>query len=259
MRSIYALILALTGGCIYLLYFLISGGKVKDMETEVFKITLQFVFLAAFGQLVSLLVTRHSQKREESKAKDELRKDLVKRLNQQFVDCKKLRRLLRSKSERRSDDGLPLTVRQSQYDDALSTLNDIQLNLELLCKDIEGAQALFDSFDAAYTGASSMEEYLNRIVDEFENTSPQTERDPPVIYYTSLPRLFDLLGPYKPSKFRTNFVHAYYTTLDELKKNLIYIGKSESFKRPGKPPRRQLPQPPVEAASPPAPQGPHQP
>lgn len=220
--------------CGLLLYSIVTSGKVQNLETETYKILLQFISIAIFAQIIALLIANHSRKREEAIAKDGLQREIIACLNKNFTECKKLRRTLRAKSEKNRDDSLPKIVKCSIYDEACSTINDIQLSLEVICKDIEASQALFINYKKLYGNVLAMEEYLNGIVDEFEAPAPKTERNPPVFHYTDLPRIFDLVGPYKTSSFRNSFVHTYYKALDELKSGLLYIGKNQSFKRPSK-------------------------
>jgi hypothetical protein len=205
------------------LILLANTGKVTGFETETYKAALELLLITVTGQVISLLVTRATQAKEETKARDAFRREIITRLNRTYIDIKKLRRLMRAKSIRNRTEAEPFEILESLYQEFLSQLNDSQLSLEVIAKDIQSAQGLFTDYNELHTDIHSMEEYLNHIVDEFEEALPSTDGISPRIRYLNYPRIADLIGAYKSSAFRRQFVHPYYRALDLLRKDLLYM------------------------------------
>jgi hypothetical protein len=197
-----------------------SFWPVKELPTEIAKSLLQLTVVAVAGHVVSILITKANNERQDLMRADELRNALLDRLNESFVEVKKVRRLARATSEKVMIGAVTqLFIHKSRFHEYLQALNDAQLKLEIVSKDVESNKSLFIDAKDVIKRLDMMEEYLNRLVDEYEHLSVMTVSDPvdcfPVIGFS---RLSDLLGPYKTSNFRKEFVHTYYANLESIRK-----------------------------------------
>ena len=198
---------------------------VKDLATETYKTLLQLVVIGAAGHVVSLLVTKANNDRQDLLRLNELRKLLLDRLNDAFIQVKKIRRIARATADkRRTDAEVEYFIDRTQFHEYLQAINETQLDLELVSKEIVSSRALFRNPDFLVENVDSMEEYLNRIVDEYEHTLTSESLEVPATFHIRrFPELHDLLGAYKTSKFRGEFVHRYYASLDAIRNDLTHV------------------------------------
>ena len=210
------LIVAAVGG----LLVIGLNWEVKDLPTETFKALLQLVVVGIAGQVVSILISKANDERQDLLLANQLRTSLLDRLNKSYVDVKRVRRVVRATAEKVVEGGTQKTyVEKSKFHDFLQTLNESQLDLELISKDVESNQSLFVDAEPLIANLDSMEEYLNTIVDEYEQSNVKTVERPTNCYdLKGFPRLSDLVGNYKTSTFRIQFVHTYYKSLESIRK-----------------------------------------
>jgi hypothetical protein len=211
--------------------YLASTGKVVDIYSETYKTAIQLLVVAVTGHVVTFLVTKLNHEREESRSKDEFRRKIIEKLNDSFVEVKRLRRLMRA-SNTPASGGLPQDVAMSDYHSLMEELNEVQLRLEIVAKEVEAFQGLFKDHPTLQANLDRMEGYLNHIIDEFEHTAPVPIGTPPRFSLMSIPVIADYLGEYKQSRFRNEFIKPYYEALDMLRSELLYAGKNYSAKRP---------------------------
>jgi hypothetical protein len=195
------------------------GWPVRELPTEIVKALLQLVVVAVAGHVVSILITKSNNERQDLMRENELRRALLDRLNEAFVDVKKVRRIARATSEKvKIGDVVYLFIQKTQFHGYLQDFNEAQLDLEIVSKDIESNKLLFADADQVIKRLDRMEEYLNSLVDEYEHSTATTVSDPAdCLAVSSLACLSDILGPYKSSKFRTEFVHTYYANLESIR------------------------------------------
>jgi hypothetical protein len=196
---------------------------VKDLPTETYKALLQLVVIAVAGHVVSILITKANNERLDLLSANELRNRLLDRLNKCYVDVKKIRRIVRATAYKVVIDQAPhLYVERAKFHEFLQLINDAQLELELVSKDVESNKMLFaDSVDIILR-LDSMEEYLNTIIDEYEHSTVTPVEEPRDCYAVdSFENLSDLLGNYKTSIFRRQFVHPYYASLESIRNAFV--------------------------------------
>jgi len=111
-------------------------------------------------------------------------------------------------------------ITRSVYQDALEEVNDIQLSLEIVAKDVETNANVLRYAKEIFQGVRTMEEYINEMVDEWEHLHAKFEGDPPTARTSIVPKFNDLLGAYKTSQFRPLFVHAYYQTIENVRASM---------------------------------------
>ncbi|GAB2843272.1 hypothetical protein GCM10027277_08330 [Pseudoduganella ginsengisoli] len=220
MNKVAAFLVALVIAAVVGLLVVAGGWPVINLPTEIAKSLLQLGVIAAAGHVVSILITKANNERQDLMRADDLRVALLDRLNESFIDVKKVRRLARATSEKVMIGGVVyMFIHKTKFHDYLQLLNDAQLELELVSKDVESNKSLFVDAKEVIKRLDMMEEYLNRLVDEYENSSVKTVNDPVDCFpVASFPRLSDLLGPYKVSEFRKEFVHTYYANLESVRR-----------------------------------------
>lgn len=137
------------------------------LPIEVAKTALNILTVAVIAQLASFAVTSAMDHRKSMEARDELRKQTLRRVTSAFAKTNSLRRHLRSQLRHAVRDVSldNATLRTSEYRSSLSIINDVQLDLELIAKDVETDYSLFKNSKAIFLGISRMEEYLNRLID----------------------------------------------------------------------------------------------
>jgi hypothetical protein len=209
------LVLAVAG-----LFFVATQYQVLDLPTEIAKALLQLVVVAAAGHVVSILITKANNQRQDLMRANELRHALLARLNKAYSDVKKIRRLARASSERTPVATAPqLSIPKSAFHRYLQALNDAQLELELLARDVKTNEALFTDARDIIDHLDGMEKFLNRIVGEYEGIAGNTtSNDAGRFAVTSMPWLANLLAPAATSTFRTDFVRPYHAALDAIRK-----------------------------------------
>lgn len=211
--------------------YLALSGKVADIYSETYKTAIQLLVVAVTGHVVTLLVAKLNHEREDTRAKDEFRRKIIEKLNEAFVEVKGLRRLSRAANKPESG-GYPESVEVDGYLSLMEELNEVQLRVEIIAKEIEAFQGLFGHYIELQMNIDKMEEYLNLIINEFEHNAPAQSGSPLKFSLKDLPEIADYLGPYKGSKFRTEFIKPYYEGLDILRSELLYAGNNYSTKRP---------------------------
>ncbi|WP_078312594.1 MULTISPECIES: hypothetical protein [unclassified Mycobacterium] len=208
-------------------------GSPKDMDTEIAKSLLSVLTASVVTQAVAIVIYQYNESRkaqieqdnESRKAeieKDALRTLILDRINEAFVKVKGLRRRARAHSVVVSDESVQavFVITQTLYQDIMEELNNVQLQLELAHKDIETNANILHDDPGIFKGVRTMEEYLNNVVDEWENPPAKFQGDPPKVGAAALPKFYDLIGPYTDSQFRSLFVKAYYKTIEEIRKSM---------------------------------------
>lgn len=232
----------------------------KAFGTELAKALIQVATVLALGQLVSMWVEEQRQKREEeNKARDkerervekeleqerqraeqeverrrqhvrtmnELRKELLTRLTTAYSDAKKIRRLTRAKSlfVVRDNRGADVVhVNRGVYDELMESLNDIQLTLELILREIvtsrKTSSEVFSTPYPLQRNVAYMEGYLRKIIREYETRLKDFKGDPPSLELRELARLSEFVRR-DDIEFNTRFVSSYKIALDSIRADIL--------------------------------------
>lgn len=239
MRSIALVLLgvalAAIAGLAALQHFYAPNG----LELEVAKALLNVLTVAVVAQAVAFLIALHNETRRRQGEADQLRQRTLDALNQAFIAAKRTRRRVRARSTLVSSSGTTelRRISRTQYFKSLEQLNDVQLTLEVLAKDIETNAGLFREGEMTFSLVSSMEEYLNELVDEWEHSNVPFTGQPSSVDVQGLPRFNDFIGDYRSSCFRPQFVHSYYGAIERIRGSLV-TAKSEAWKHRVKPSRK---------------------
>lgn len=198
------------------------------LPLEIAKACLNVLTAAVIVQFIAFIVAKAADSRKVRAQEDEFRRATLTRLNTAFTGIKGLRREARSKlTADRPADAEPHLARPA-YNRLMKQVNAIQLDLELLAKDIETSHGIFLDSQAIYINVSHMEEYLNGLVDEWEGSGLRHARTDNVAL-SSTPALKDLLGNYEESRFRPRLVHTYYKAVEDVRKSMT-AGQSLKWK-----------------------------
>ena len=214
--------------------------KPAGLGLEVAKALLTVLTVAVGAQVAAFALTQYNELRRQQMEADQLRRGMLRALTRAFIAAKKVRRRARAESEAMETTGDRYVLRSS-YCRCLERLSAVQLQIEEIAKNIENHGALFSDGHLLFASVSAMEEYLNRLVDEWENPPARFLGNPPVVLLSQLPRFGDLIGPYKSSEFRPEFVHSYYSALDGIRSALSLV-KAVTWKaRPSRSPANRVP------------------
>ena len=189
---------------------------------DLVRATVGFLAIGVFARLITQMLANEAARKEKHDETLELLRGYAAVLTGVYSGVKRLRRRARALSKRSGENRDQLSLRIVDYRDVAFELCDWQLKCEELVKDLD----LFDHVDvdlrASKEQIGRMEKYLNLIVDEMEQTaldlSPHNEDDGKYVAVGNLPALNDLLGDYRASKFRTEFVHTYQASREYLQK-----------------------------------------
>jgi hypothetical protein len=164
-------------------------------EFELAKSLLQIATASVVGAVVSVLTaeyqrerTKAEQSRERTRQKlerqqerdrriaenrDEFLKGILDEIGGSYILAKKTRRLLRAAAfPPLASDGhvVDARIKVTDYDAHLRVLNDVQLELETIVRDIETNQKAFSKASEVSDAVHAMEKYLNRVVKEYERS-----------------------------------------------------------------------------------------
>jgi hypothetical protein len=213
-----------------------SSYAPAETPSEVIKALLNVLTVTVVAQAVSFIIAGYNESRRIEREADQLRHRILEELNEAFVATKRIRRRVRAQCPVIGSSGTEeeRRITRSIYVRSLDRLNEIQLKLEVLAKSIETHSQLFPQGEVVFSQVSMMEEYLNELIDEWEHLSIEFDGEPPTADIRKLPKMRDLIGPYKESRFRTQFVHTYYGAIERIRGSLV-TSKSGQWKHPVKP------------------------
>jgi len=137
-----------------------------------------------------------------------------------YVRTKKARRLLRARA--RVDQAGEVLILAEQYDLYLDWINDSQLALENLARDIDTSAPAFASAEFLKTEVRKMESHLGSLIKEYENNRAKFAGKPPALPIAELPVLKDFLAPTKESTFKGSLILPYLAVQKGLRQNLMF-------------------------------------
>ena len=251
------IVFSIVGTCI--VYAVFQPEK-KAFGAELAKALIEVATVLALGQLVGMWVEEQRHKREdENKARDkerervekeleqerqraeqeverrrqhvrtmnELRNELLARLTSAYSDAKKIRRLTRARSlfTRRDHQGADVVyVNRGVYDELMESLNDIQLTLEIIQREVETSKKtsseIFSTPYPLQRNVAYMEGYLRKIIREYETRLKDFKGDPPSLELRELTRLSEFVRR-DDIEFNTRFVSSYKIALDSIRADIL--------------------------------------
>lgn len=191
---------------------------------ELSKSLLQIIVVFVIGTIVSALVNNHNNNRKREESFDELRKSVLLKLHRSYADAKKSRRVMRAKAFRPAfydESNQAARVDLEVYDEQMELINETQLELEIIAKDVETNSYAFSDPGKVVENIRSMEQVLNLVVKEWERKRGGFDQ-PPLI--TALPQLLSYVQSDKLDKesyFRVKFVLNYYQALTLVRQDIV--------------------------------------
>lgn len=216
----------------------------NTVRLEIIKGLLQLLVVVVIGGSVAYFfklqeenrkkaLEAEAEARKEDKLKSEIRMEYFKRLGNSYRKVKNARRILRAGGLTSKYNNTPLALSEMQsvlYIQQLEELNQAQLALEEL-KIEAGSLPAFIDIDNVPGCLKTMEEYLRRLLKEFERVSPLLKSKQQVDFM-SLERLDEFTGttdrdfkfldpdPKKCCRLRKDFSEPYAGVIKTLSENL---------------------------------------
>ncbi len=220
---------------------------------EIAKAVLQLGVVAIVGSFVSLLLFEYQREkgladkqrdmdrqsaekeRDLERARAEKRRDmLVRKVEYReqllmlvlskalaaYSQAKKARRLMRARAVARSGESEVLLV--EGYDQYMELVNDAQLELENLARDVKTSSVAFSKPDEIVQSLEKMEAHLGELIGEYERKRPLFLDDVPHRPLGDHPLLEDFLRRAKDSKFSTEVVHPYHEVQATIRADLLH-------------------------------------
>ena len=242
-KRLFALLLVIFAISATLLVVFFRGAAQDTVAFEVAKALLQLGVVAVVGAVVSWAVaeyqleqgrldkTRDREHQEAVKAaelnrlryeyRDELLTTTLRRVVVAYSSAKKARRLLRAHVG--VGTGAPALVRITEYDRYLEMVNDAQLDLESVKGDVRTSAPAFSSAQSIERALESMEQYLGRVVKEYEEHRHVVEQHGAGLQLAKLTKLSDFLGSAQPGNgFKDSVIDPYHVVQGAIRNDLLH-------------------------------------
>ena len=202
-----------------------------SIHMEIAKALLQLGVVAVAGTVVSVLVFEYQRERQNQDKTRELdrkgleyREELLKAVLSRAMACysqsKKARRLLRARALEHHD-GLTIVL-ANQYDQYMDLINDAQLELENLARDVQNSAPAFSSADTIVKHLRSMEKYLSKIIGEYEKNRGLSTMADGKLTLEEFPVLNEYLKTASESPFTPNVIFPYHEVQLAIRKDLLH-------------------------------------
>jgi uncharacterized small protein (DUF1192 family) len=227
--------------------------KEHTFGQEIGKGLLQVISVSVIGTTASLLLAEfnraqavrqkqkdHKREKEQEQIerqrrlnenKDQFRKEILHKANQSYADTKRARRLLRARGFSTPfagvwDGNTPILL--EVYDKYMESINDAQLELEVIGKEIAFNKQAFSSPELVKGYVEEMEGYLGLIVSEFEKHRADFSGTPASLPIAQLKEMRAMLGPAEGSPFINIFATRYKDVINSIRTDLLTSPKLNS-------------------------------
>lgn len=217
----------------------------KAFGREIGKTLLQVIAVAVLGTTASLLLAEFNRHREAllreqdrkrverdkqietqrrlNENKDQLRKEILRKANEIYANTKRARRLLRARAFHTPFYGVWDKTAQiilESYDKYMEDINDSQLELEIIAKEVETNEQAFSNYQEVIEYIRPMEKYLSRIVSEFERQRADFKGTPASLPIVQLKEMHAMLGPTPNGPFATEFIENHRKLMASIRRDL---------------------------------------
>lgn len=196
-----------------------ENAEVRSVGMELFKLGGQVVVVAAAG---GFLVQEYNRRRAREAAVNEFRRRILNDLIGAYGKAKRVRRALRARFRRAAPES-ERRILASDYEAQIERLGDAQLELEMI---VHQLNTFFDSFSergAIRNHIVKMQDYLDRITDEYENVS--AERGATGSFsLDELEVLREFLTTHRNSAFRERFTRRFQAALELIQAERVPLG-----------------------------------
>jgi hypothetical protein len=196
------------------MYFFANEESQSVIRLETAKTFLQLLAIGILGALAKWSFDEHNRSRERAATINEFRKEI-------------LRRLVAATNQVRK---VPVLIEAAQsagtYGEQMLLLVDSRQELSLIRHEIESASKAFSDMPKIRANLQSMEDYLDGLVKEFKTNYPelsklQTNKPPKVwIAIQNLPEFGDLREGDRSSRYHSEYILSYYTSLDLIRREI---------------------------------------
>jgi hypothetical protein len=157
------------------------GVKPNTVPFEMSKDLLQVGIVSAAGAILSLLSYDYQQGRRRRENRDDLLKVTLARAAVSYNDVKRARRLLRARV------ATGQVIEAAHYDTQFATINDAQLEFEMLIRDVETSAGAFTDAAALIKELQNLKEYLYKLVGEYSSQRGNFAGNPEQLKVEALP------------------------------------------------------------------------
>lgn len=226
---------------LWVLYIVASPTTSATFVQELTKVLLQLATVAALGSVVSLITAQFNRDkldqdriRDEANRliqnRDEFRKQLLVRIHVAYASVKRAKRLLRARGF--SPPFYPTQNPKSRvvvpvYDEQLQLINDVQLDLEMLAKELEANTAAFSTPSEIIRAVQLMEGRLKELVTEYEQERGSFGDEPLTKHAAELPILKNFASPRHQSGLAQAFSDAYGQAVRALLADILEHGPQD--------------------------------
>ena len=148
------------------LLFYRAGVAAGTLEWELAKMSMQVAVVGVAGALFSFIADNYQARQEKRRAREDYLRDVMERMTASYNKSKGARRMARAKGLSPADH--PTHVRLAAYDKCVETVNEAQLELEAVMRDLATTRAFYPQDAFLHDQVDTMQRYLNRIVSEYE-------------------------------------------------------------------------------------------
>lgn len=217
------------------------SSSMTGLPSEIGKSALQLLMVSVIGTTVSLLVFEYQRERqatdrtaEQARQASEKQRDLqqkrfeyreslltsvLSRTMNAYSKTKKARRMTRAHMT------LIGTVRQlslNQYDTFFDLINEAQLELENLKRDIRTSAKAFYDAKHLTDNLQTMDDYLGHLIGEYEVSRQKFTGIAPTLPLAGLPLLENFLEPAASSDFKPKMIMPYSTIQTVIREDLLH-------------------------------------
>jgi hypothetical protein len=245
-------VLGVAIGLLVALYFLV-GIPNNSIQMEIAKALLQVGVVAVGGALLKLVADEHSRRASkadkaheiaedvrvraieaekiELRYREELLKDTLNRITASYNQAKRARRRMRALGLNRSETSDERMI-LSRYDECMAEVNDAQLELESIVKDVATNEEAFPSAKRIRSALTSMERYLDELNGEYVNKRPHAGPKMSDVPFSKMDWIKDFLGKAKvldaegkkvQSKFKSNFAMRHLHAREAINRDLLAL------------------------------------
>lgn len=206
--------------------FLVVGESIKDrLGEDLAGMTYQFLLIIVLGSGVSVLFQTVAYGREMRERRRTLQREIHDSLVSGYNDAKRARRLLRARARASSGDSRSHagnTIDAAEYDRQLEALSSAQLSLELAMRRVVMNRTFFAHHAELIAALRMVTNYLNAIIDEWEDMRPRLISSGAIFTISDLPELDAFLRHYASApRFREGFKKPFDDALELLEKALV--------------------------------------
>jgi hypothetical protein len=215
-----------------LLWFVLHDAEANTLKFEIAKAILQLGVVSVIGAIVSLFTFEFQRARQLADKEREIdhknleyREDLLKstlaRMTAAYSAVKKARRLLRARAILSRDRPAPCVLGKP-YDSYMDVVNDAQLEVENLARDIHTSAPAFSDSKSLVAELYAIDFYLGTLISEYENTRGEFEGEEPEKALGELAALQEFIGRAKGGPFKEHVIVPYHKIQKAIREDLLH-------------------------------------